>query len=65
MQKIHMLLIDPQVDFCDPSGALYVTGADEDMKRLAKMLERIDGKLDDIHVTLDCHYFVDVAHPIS
>jgi nicotinamidase-related amidase len=62
--KIHLLIIDPQFDFCDPRGALSVAGAHEDMHRLAKMIHRIGAKLDDIHVTLDSHHLVDIAHPI-
>ena len=23
MKKVHLMMIDPQVDFCDPSGALF------------------------------------------
>jgi nicotinamidase/pyrazinamidase len=61
---IHLVVIDPQNDFCDPKGSLYVTGADADMDRLADMVHRIHGKLDDIHVTLDSHRKVDIAHPI-
>lgn len=65
MKKVHLLIIDPQVDFCDPKkGSLYVKGADEDMNRVAQMIHRIHPKLDDIHVTLDTHHYVDVAHPI-
>jgi len=87
--KIHLLVIDPQNDFCYPGidvsamsvehkllisnnvapeiinpGALFVTGADKDMARLAIMIKRLKDKLDDIHVTLDSHHFVDIAHPI-
>lgn len=62
--KVHLVVIDPQVDFCDPSGALYVTGAERDMDRLAQMVCRLTGKLDDIHVTLDSHRLIDVAHPV-
>ena len=64
MKNVHLLLIDPQVSFCDPKGELFVAGADKDMVRLAKMVDRISGKLEDIHVTLDSHHLVDVAHPI-
>ena len=46
------------------NGALFVDGADEDMKRLAVMIDRIGDKLDDIHITLDSHHFIDIAHPI-
>lgn len=61
--KIHLLIIDPQNDFCDPKGSLFVPGADEDMKRLAAMIVRLKDKIDDIHVTLDSHRLVDIAHP--
>lgn len=63
-RKVHLVVIDPQVDFCDPSGALYVSGAERDIERLAQMVERLAPKLDDIHVTLDSHRLIDVAHPI-
>ncbi len=62
--KLHLLCIDPQNDFCDPQGSLFVQGANEDMGRLATMVRRLKDKLDDIHVTLDSHRQVDVAHPI-
>jgi nicotinamidase-related amidase len=62
--NIQLLLIDPQVDFCKPSGSLYVPGADDDMKRVAALINRLGTKLDDIHVTLDSHHQVDIAHPI-
>lgn len=64
MHRIHLLVIDPQNDFCDPSGSLFVPGADEDMKRLAAMVGRLRDKLHDIHVTLDSHRKVDISHPI-
>jgi nicotinamidase/pyrazinamidase len=62
--KIHLLVIDPQNDFCDPNGSLYVKGAEADMDRLAKMTARLQGKLDDIHITLDSHRKVDISHPL-
>lgn len=62
--KIELLVIDPQNDFCDPKGSLFVPGAQNDMKRLAAMVIRLKDKLDDIHVTLDSHHYVDIAHPI-
>ena len=62
--SIHLVVIDPQNDFCDPNGSLYVPGAENDMVRLATMVQRIHPKLDDIHVTLDSHRKVDIAHPI-
>ena len=61
--KLHLLIIDPQKDFCDPTGALYVNGADEDCIRLGNMISRLRKKWDDIHVTLDSHHTLDIAHP--
>jgi len=62
--QVQLLVIDPQIDFCDPHGALAVAGADQDMARLARMIERLAPRLDQIHVTLDSHHLVDIAHPI-
>jgi nicotinamidase-related amidase len=53
---------------CDPAifnpGALFVPGADKDMERLAAMVHRLKNKIDDIHVTLDSHHYIDIAHPV-
>src|SRR4051812_41626255 len=62
--NIQLLVIDPQVDFCDPKGALYVGGADKDMQRLTAMLDKHGDKIDDIRVTLDSHQQLHIAHPI-
>jgi len=64
MKNVQLVVIDPQNDFCDPKGALYVPGAEEDMGRVAKMVGPAGGQLTDIHVTIDSHHLVDVAHPI-
>jgi nicotinamidase-related amidase len=63
-KKVVLLTIDGQFDFCDPSGALFVPGADKDMSRLAKMVNRISGDLDDIIATMDSHRTLHIAHPI-
>ena len=64
-KRVELLIIDPQVDFCDPKlGSLYVGGAEQDIARLTTMVDRLAPKLDDIHVTLDSHHLVDIAHPI-
>lgn len=63
-KRIELLIIDPQNDFCNPTGSLYVGGAENDMSRLAKFINRVGDKLYDIHVTLDSHRLVDIAHPI-
>jgi len=62
--RVELLLIDPQNDFCDPKGSLYVGGAEKDMELLSQMVDRLVDKIFDIHVTLDSHHLVDIAHPI-
>jgi nicotinamidase-related amidase len=64
MKKIHLLIIDPQNDFCDmPMASLPVTGACQDMIRIASIIDRVGYKLSEIHVTLDSHRIIDIAHP--
>lgn len=63
--KVHCIVIDPQVGFCDPkNGELYVPGAEKDIERIATMCDRLGGRIDDYHVTLDSHTTVHIAHPI-
>jgi len=62
--KLEFLIIDPQNDFCDPNGSLFVPGADADIERLALMMQRLSNKITDVHVTLDTHHLIDIAHPI-
>lgn len=64
MKKVDLLIIDPQNDFCSPDGSLFVQGANDDMDRVATMIKRIMPKINDIHITLDTHHYVDIAHPI-
>jgi len=65
MKKVCLLIIDPQFDFCDPTGKLFVPGADLDMVRLGKFIEKNYMRLDDIQLTLDSHHRVHIAHAIS
>ena len=77
-RNLHLLIIDPQNDFCDlpqeylPSSAgagapvvpaLPVPGAHADMLRLADLINRGSGGLSGMSVTLDSHHRIDVAHP--
>lgn len=62
--KVHLVVIDPQKDFMDDAdSSLPVSGANEDMKRLAAFIARAGKRLEDIHVTLDSHQIIDVGHP--
>jgi nicotinamidase-related amidase len=69
-RKIHLLMIDPQNDFCIASGPggekgqLVVGGADADMARLAAFITKNRKRIEEIHCTLDSHQSVHIAHPI-
>ena len=64
MKSVEFLIIDPQNDFCHHQGALFVPGADKDAARLANLIRRLGKQIADIHITLDSHHLVDIAHPI-
>jgi len=72
-RNLHLLIIDPQNDFCDlPRGylpdrqttpALPVPGAHADLLRVADLIARGGAGLDAISITLDSHHRLDIAHP--
>lgn len=77
-RSIHLLIVDPQNDFCDlPEAylprdpltglavqpALPVAGAHADMLRLASFIDATAHALTSITVTLDSHHRLDIAHP--
>lgn len=77
-KNIQLLVIDPQNDFCDVpesyqpidpltgqrvAPALPVTGAHQDMLRLAQLVREGGAGLSEIVITLDSHQRLDIAHP--
>lgn len=63
--KMHMLIIDPQNDFHEQPGAsLPVPESMEDAKRIADVIARNQKGISDIHITLDTHQLLDIAHPM-
>ncbi|SDH32246.1 MULTISPECIES: cysteine hydrolase [unclassified Duganella] len=77
-RNLHLLMIDPQNDFCDlPASylptdpvtrqplrpALPVPGAHQDMLRLAGLINRGRAGISALSVTLDSHHRFDIAHP--
>jgi len=62
--KTLLMIIDPQNAFCDPTGELYVGGAEADMQRLADFVRRRAKDIRQIVVTLDSHNKIHIAHPI-
>ncbi len=65
MDQVEYLLlgVDCQQDFCHAEGALFVPGADRDMARLADLIRRRSSAIREVHLTMDSHDFMDVAHP--
>ena len=61
--KNAFLIIDSQYDFCHPDGALFVPGAEEDIRKLAKIITDNAEAIDHIVVTLDNHPVNDISHP--
>ena len=71
-RQLHLLVIDPQNDFCDlpadvvPAAcapSLPVAGAHQDMLRVAGLIREGGAGLTQISVTLDAHHRYDIAHP--
>jgi nicotinamidase-related amidase len=58
-----LLIIDPQNDFCERQGTLFVPGAGEDMQRLAGFVRSARGQLGEVIVTLDSHPSVAIERP--
>jgi nicotinamidase/pyrazinamidase len=62
-KKNAILIIDAQYDFCNPAGALYVSGAADDMKKLSNFITKNQEEIDHICVTIDSHPVNDISHP--
>lgn len=62
-KKNAVLIIDAQYDFCNPNGALYVPGSEEDNKRLSTFIDKNSDEIDEISFTLDIHQPNDISHP--
>jgi nicotinamidase/pyrazinamidase len=64
MQTHNNGITTPKIDFVRNGGSLFVPGADEDCVRLASMITRLERRISKIHVILDSHQEVDIAHPV-
>lgn len=62
-ERVLLLLIDMQVDFCHPQGTLYVPGAEDDIRRLLRFLYAHANRISHIACSLDSHYPHQIFHP--
>jgi nicotinamidase-related amidase len=58
--RIALILVDMQVDFVHPNGALYVPGAVEDSKRIVEWIYQHVGDITRIYASLDSHYPIQI-----
>lgn len=58
--KTGLFIIDPQNDFCNKNGSLYVEGADKDIQNISTLIKNID--FDSVFVSLDTHTVDHIAH---
>lgn len=58
-----LVVVDPQNDFCDQRGHLYVDGAYADIERLAEHIKKDGRNYTDIFVSLDSHDVIAIFHP--
>lgn len=62
-QKIHLVIIDMQVDFCHTQGNLNVPGSVGDMQRLIEFIYKYADRLTNITCSLDSHLPHQIFHP--
>ncbi|MFN8375657.1 MAG: cysteine hydrolase family protein [Anaerolineae bacterium] len=62
-RKVFLLLVDVQVDFVHPDGALSVPGAVEDTRRTVEWILRHAGEITTIGASLDSHIPLQIFSP--
>lgn len=61
-ERTAVLGIDIQNDFTQPTGALFVNGADADVRRMATFIEEYGSSIDYVALTLDSHQPIHIAN---
>lgn len=61
--RVALVLVDMQVDFIHPDGALYVPGAVEDSKRVVEWIYHNVSDITHIYASLDSHYPIQIFSP--
>ena len=62
-RRVILLLVDAQVDFIHPDGALYVPGAVDDTRRTIEWLYRHAGVVTAVAASLDTHVPMQIFYP--
>lgn len=58
-----LIVVDPQNDFCDQRGSLYVDGAAADIARLSRYIGVKGDRISSIFVSMDSHDSIAIFHP--
>lgn len=62
-KKVHLMLIDMQVDFCHSQGSLHVPGALDDIRRTIEFIYRNAEHITQITCSLDSHLPTQIFSP--
>lgn len=62
--KNLLIIIDPQNDFVNTDGTLYINGAEKAMKNLCELIRNGEGKFDQIIITQDTHQCYHIGHGV-
>lgn len=64
MNKVKnlLLIIDPQNDFVNPEGTLYVNGGEKSIKNLSEWIKENKVEIDEIVITQDTHLSFHIGH---
>ena len=62
-QKVHLVIIDMQIDFCHADGTLFVPGAGDDIRRTIEFIYNNAERITNITCSLDSHLPHQIFHP--
>ncbi|RMG99961.1 MAG: hypothetical protein D6706_04725 [Chloroflexi bacterium] len=62
-QKVHLVIIDMQIDFCHAQGSLNVPGSLDDIRRLIEFIYTHAERITNITCSLDSHLPFQIFHP--
>ncbi len=62
-RKIHLVIIDMQIDFCHTQGSLHVPGAVGDIQRTIEFIYNNAARITNITCSLDSHLPHQIFHP--